>query len=113
MLSRFGWDIGTWLFVKFRASDIILQNLFVQDSLLERDAVNGLSHLPPLSTKLDEEPGHGTFVTCQVAPKREERRGQRKATQQRSWLVLSLVYDEASELSRREDRRLFLSRRAE
>jgi len=57
--------------------------------------------------------GHGTFVTWQVASKREERRGQRKATQQRSWLVLSLVYDEASELSRREDRRLFLSRRAE
>jgi hypothetical protein len=34
--------------------------------------------------------GHGTFVTCQVAPKREERGGQRKVTQQRSLLVLSL-----------------------
>ena len=39
-------------------------------------------------------------MTCQIAPQREERGGQRKATQQRSWLVLSLVYDEASELSR-------------
>ncbi len=41
-------------------------------------------------------------TTCQVAPKREERGGQRKATHQRSFLVLSLVYDEASELSRNE-----------
>jgi hypothetical protein len=50
--------------------------------------------------------GHGTVGTWQVAPKREERGGQRKATQQRSWLVLSLVYDKASELSRRWGQRL-------
>ena len=44
--------------------------------------------------------GHGTFVTCQIAPRREERGVQRKATEERSLLVLSLVYSEASELSR-------------
>jgi hypothetical protein len=34
--------------------------------------------------------------------KREERGDQRKAREERSLLVLSLVYDEASELSRRK-----------
>jgi hypothetical protein len=47
--------------------------------------------------------GHGTFATCQIAPQREERGGLPLATEERSVLVLSLVYDEASELSRRED----------
>src|SRR6266702_3016419 len=39
--------------------------------------------------------GHGTCVTGQVAPQREERGGQSKATEERSLLVLSLVYEEA------------------
>jgi len=42
----------------------------------------------------------GTVATCQLAPKREERGGRRKAMEERSLLVLSLVYDQASELSR-------------
>ena len=47
--------------------------------------------------------GHGTFATCQVAPKKEGKGGQRKAREERGLPVLSLVYDQASELSRSVD----------
>jgi len=47
--------------------------------------------------------GHGTFATWQLTPKREERGGLPLATEERSVLVLSLVYNEASELSRKEE----------
>ena len=45
----------SWLFVKFRASESCPINHLIGDPLIERTYVSGVSWIPQLGTKLDEE----------------------------------------------------------
>ena len=53
----------SWLFVKFRASESCPINHLIGDPLIERTYVSGVSWIPQLGTKLDEEPSQVQSVS--------------------------------------------------
>ena len=60
-------DGNGWLFVKFRASESCPINHLIGDPLIERTYVSGVSWIPQLGTKLDEEPSPIQPVSSQYS----------------------------------------------